>query len=66
MKKNRYCAALGCGLPIGREAVMCRQHWRLVPRPIQQILWSFYPNGSGRAYRSALRAAVLAVGRLKN
>lgn len=61
------CHAIGCDVPVPRKMLMCRQHWRLVPRAAQQAVWAAYELGQERTgettevYRMVAAGAVIAV-----
>ncbi len=57
------CAATGCNLPVKPAVFMCARHWRRLPQPLQQALWSTYRSG-GRPSPAYARAAREAIGRV--
>ena len=66
------CHAEGCAEVIDAERLMCRAHWRKVPRDLQKAVWRTYVPGQekrrGRpsdAYIAAARAAIDAVARIE-
>jgi len=62
-------AGHGCRVPPCRAAVapgylMCRPHWRQVPKPLRDRVWATWQSGAGvfsPEYREAVRQAVEAV-----
>ena len=61
------CHARGCTTTVPPRLLMCRRHWRMVPRPLQDAVWDAYAPGQERrkdpspAYLDAARAAIDAV-----
>ena len=49
--ETHTCAALGCGLEVPRNMLMCRRHWFMVPKD----------RGMGPDYRVAVQMAIDAV-----
>jgi hypothetical protein len=45
------CHARGCKTPVPRRMLMCRAHWAMVPRDLQERVWATYQEGQeeGRA-----------------
>jgi hypothetical protein len=39
------CQAPGCTVPISLSLLMCPDHWRRVPKPLQTQVWRHYRNG---------------------
>jgi hypothetical protein len=62
---TKRCAALGCGTGISTRMLMCITHWRMVPRKIQDEVYStcaaMLDDGPMRPYVLATQRAVLAV-----
>jgi len=62
-----HCHATACPTDVPPEMLMCRKHWRMVPRFIQLRVWRFYRVGQcddwnpSRAYCLAAKQAVIAV-----
>lgn len=66
-----HCAAEGCNRPIATHLLMCVDHWKMVPRGLQQDVyrtyraWSNAPLGKGldkrKAYIIAVNHAITAV-----
>ncbi len=42
---THHCHARGCSTPVPPEMLMCRRHWRMVPRNLQQRVWDTYRPG---------------------
>lgn len=61
------CHARGCTVVVPPRMLMCRSHWRMVPRPLQQDVWAHYRPGQEvdkqptSAYLDAADAAIKAV-----
>lgn len=63
------CAVPGCGRQISLAFLMCPAHWAMVPRALQQRVYSawrvwqkdFRSTAAARAHRAAKDAAVEAV-----
>jgi hypothetical protein len=71
---SHECAAEDCDAVISRGVLMCREHWRMVPRPLQRRVWRCWRRlkvaphdtsyfGVLRIYRAAVDAAVESVRR---
>jgi len=59
------CHARDCGKAVPPEMLMCRSHWRQVPRAIQLAVWRAYRPGQCDdkiVNRQWLRAADAAIG----
>jgi len=39
------CYAQGCTTLIHPRQLMCFQHWRKVPKPLQKEVWKYYRQG---------------------
>lgn len=60
------CAAEACQHLVQPGFLMCLDHWRMVPRPMQRDVWTWYRQIGRQAqardrYQQAVRAAVEAV-----
>ena len=33
------CAAMGCEMAVSSDFLMCRRHWQMVPKPLQEAIW---------------------------
>jgi hypothetical protein len=56
------CAIEECPIEISRSQLMCPGHWRLVPRPIQQEIYSvFRKRRGGPTHRAAIARAIATV-----
>lgn len=61
------CHAHGCAKAVPPKLLMCLNHWRMVPRHLQSMVWRHYRPGQeidknpSREYLLAQRAAVWAV-----
>ena len=59
--------ACGCELTVPPRMLMCRKHWRMVPRDLQRSVWRHYVPGQERRkdpaqeYLEAAQAAIVAV-----
>lgn len=66
-QKMTRCFARGCGARIPAHMLMCKTHWRMVPKPIQDDVWRTYKAGPKRTghmtddYIEAIKAARVAV-----
>jgi len=59
------CHARDCGEPVPPELLMCRKHWRMVPRNIQRAVWAAYRPGQcddKQVSDAWMRAADAAIG----
>ena len=63
----RACAATACPLLVKPARFMCPRHWRLLPPPLQQWLWSTFRQGQppSPAYGRAALEAIRLVARLE-
>lgn len=61
------CHAHGCTVSVPPRMLMCRRHWRRVPKPIQRAIWREYRRGQeidknpSAAYLAVQRLAVAMV-----
>lgn len=57
------CHAFNCETSTPPKMFMCAQHWRMVPKPMQDAIWASYTPGQERhrnikpEYFEATRAA---------
>lgn len=64
---DHRCHAHDCKAPCPPRHLMCARHWRMVPKPIQRLVWDTYRPGQERdkiptrAYLAAQRMACAAV-----
>lgn len=64
---KHVCHAEGCEIPVPPRMLMCRRHWRQVPRLIQAQIWRYYRPGQeidkrpSAEYLRAMKAAIDAV-----
>jgi len=40
-----HCHAVGCSIEVPPKLHMCPKHWKMVPRPIQKLIWHHYREG---------------------
>lgn len=65
------CHARGCEVPVRPELLMCLAHWRMVPRPIQRLVWAAYRPGQcddkrpSKQWHQAADAAIGYVARME-
>jgi hypothetical protein len=62
---THHCHAHGCQVPTRPELLMCRRHWFMVPRPLQQAVYATYRRGQcddKRPSREWFEAAAAAIG----
>lgn len=65
------CHAEGCAVRVPPRLLMCRDHWRMVPAPLQRRVWATYRPGQevdkrpSPEYLAAARAAIDAVAELE-
>lgn len=53
------CPVVGCSEAVAHGQFMCRRHWPLVSRPMQDTLWFLANNGKHRdGFQEALESAV--------
>jgi len=64
---KHLCHAKGCTLEVPPKTLMCRRHWRMVPRDLQDAIWRYYRPGQeidknpSAGYMTVQRQAVAAV-----
>lgn len=64
---SHHCHAACCKKSVPPEMLMCKKHWFMVPRHIQQLIWKHYRVGQcddqliTHEYAEAARAAVRSV-----
>ena len=65
------CHAEGCEVEVPPRMLMCIKHWRMVPRPLQALVWRHYVPGQEirkdptREYLEVQKQAVEIVARLE-
>lgn len=70
-RRNHHCHAIGCAVIVVPERLMCKRHWSLVPRPLQQAVWQHYRPGQcddmrpSREWHTAADAAIKHVAKLE-
>lgn len=65
-RSKHKCLAKGCEAQLPASRLMCLDHWRLVPREIQDRIWQHYQRGqtlrtASPEWVSAAKDAVRAV-----
>lgn len=61
------CHARGCQVPVPPKLLMCKRHWRMVPKDLQREVWAHYRPGQEidkrptRSYLDVAQAACVAV-----
>lgn len=64
---THHCHARNCKTPCPRRMLMCRKHWSMVPRDIQDEVYRTYREGQcddmrpSQAWHQAADKAILAV-----
>ena len=61
---SHECPAVRCPARVSLGMLMCRPHWRMVPRPLQNAVYAAWDNGLGAgtpAHEAAMDAAIRAV-----
>lgn len=68
---GHVCHASGCNVSVPQRMLMCRRHWRMVPKPLQDRVWATYVHGQeirkdpSDDYLEAAQAAIDAVADLE-
>lgn len=63
------CHAMGCKVVVDPALLMCKKHWRMVPKRIAQEVWRHYRPGQEidkrptEAFLAAAQSAINAVAR---
>ena len=60
---THVCAADGCKKEISVALLMCRPHWKLVPKRIQSAIWRTYEKSDRNRYYAHVTDAIRAVAR---
>ncbi len=63
-RRGHLCRVPGCRVKVGADRLMCRPHWRQVPKPLRDQIWATWRSGAGLAtpaYQHAVGDAVSAV-----
>lgn len=58
MPASPTCRADNCEMPRRRDQIMCRKHWAMVPKPIQDAVYGAYSPAAGFRQSAAWAAAV--------
>ena len=61
---SHRCPAGSCPARVADHMLMCRPHWFMVPRILQNDVWTAWDNGAGAGtdeHHAAIAAAVTAV-----
>lgn len=61
---SHECPVTGCKWRVAMHMLMCRNHWRMVPRPLQSAVWDAWGGGAGAGtpeHMEACTAAIAAV-----
>jgi hypothetical protein len=45
---SHHCHARGCDAKTAPKLFMCRRHWAMVPKPLQDAIWANYVPGQER------------------
>lgn len=68
---EHHCHARGCEAECPPKHLMCRRHWRMVPKELQDAVWAAYRPGQeidkkpSDAWMFAAQAAILRVFQLE-
>jgi hypothetical protein len=68
---KHLCHAKGCTVEVPPKMLMCRRHWRMVPRDLQDTIWRHFRPGQeidknpSAEYMTVQRQAVAAVALLE-
>jgi hypothetical protein len=46
---THLCHAQGCQVEVPPKLLMCKRHWRMVPKPLQEAVWATYRPGQERS-----------------
>lgn len=61
---SHECPVGTCQQRVSPAMLMCRSHWRMVSKPLQNAVYAAWDNGQGAgtlAHRAAILAAIRAV-----
>lgn len=61
IKPKHACPVGSCTVLVDSRFLMCREHWRLVPAPLQRAVYNTWRHGGADAYLAARNAAIKAV-----
>lgn len=45
MNQEHHCHAIGCDAVVPPVMHMCLRHWKMVPQPVQKLIWHHYKPG---------------------
>lgn len=54
------CHAIDCHIPVEPKLIMCRKHWKMVPKHLQQSIWYHYRPGQEQDKRPSPEYVVTA------
>lgn len=60
--RRHKCHAHGCERDVAPKFLMCRRHWGMVPKPMQDAVWQSYQPGQELGLHEPSNAYVFAVG----
>lgn len=70
--RQHKCHAYGCKRDVAPKYLMCRFHWNMVPKPMQEAVWSTYQAGQElgekqptQVYLEAAELACVTVNRIE-
>lgn len=64
---SHHCHARGCPVEVPPRLLMCKRHWRLVPKALKDQVWATYRPGQevdkqpSKSYLEAAKQAIRAV-----
>jgi hypothetical protein len=60
---SHECPADGCTRRVSQDMLMCRNHWFMVPKPLQRAVWDAYygPGPGSLPHFEVITAAIDAV-----
>lgn len=61
LSSTHACAIRGCEKIISRRLLMCPEHWRMVPKILQNNVWITWKKGGAKQYLAARQAAINSV-----
>ena len=63
MSDMHDCPVTNCGTQVAYSQLMCKRHWRMVPRELQRNVYATWRSGAGagtQAHLDAMDAAIAA------
>lgn len=61
MTSDHTCRAVGCSIVVRPDVLMCVEHWAMVPRAVQNLIYHHYPAAGKEPSGEYIATAFVAI-----